>query len=302
MLRSAILWASENRLLRSWVERSRQARRLTGRFVAGNSLDEAIHAVRELESAGLLSSLDSLGESVSNPDEALRATCAYVASVHRISQLQLPSTVSLKLTQLGLDLSVELCHEHLIKIVHAAREAGIRVEIDMEDSSHVDRTLELVHGVHNSGAMVRAVIQAYLYRSEADIQKLNQASIPVRLCKGAYQESAQIAYPRKAEVDSNFKRLAALLLREGTLPAIATHDDRMVRAALEVIASDRLASSGYEFQMLFGIRRDLQARLAGDGHPVRVYIPYGDAWYPYLMRRMAERPANLLFVMRNLAR
>ncbi|MCW5962697.1 MAG: proline dehydrogenase family protein [Bryobacterales bacterium] len=300
MLRSAILLASESQVLRGWMERSRHARALTRRFVAGTSLEEAISAVRELDAVGLRSSLDALGESVGNQDEAVQATAGYVASVQRIADLRLPATISLKLTQLGLDISPSLCRQHLTQIVNAARGGGIRVEVDMEASVHVDATLELVHAVHRASGGVRAVIQAYLHRSEADIHELNRAGVPVRLCKGAYKEGPRVAIARKSDVDANFERLAALLLREGKEPAIATHDERMIRSALDVIQAEKLNPACYEFQMLYGIRRDLQARLAGDGHSVRIYIPYGDAWYPYLMRRMAERPANLLFVLRNL--
>lgn len=241
MLRSAILLASESRILRGWMEQSRHARALTRRFVAGTTLEEAIRAVRELGAAGLRSSLDALGESVGNRDEALQATFGYVASVRCIAELRLPATVSLKLTQLGLGLSLDLCHRHLMQIVDAAREGEIRVEVDMEASAYVDPTLELVHAAHTSGGRVRAVIQAYLHRSEADIYKLNLARIPVRLCKGAYKESPQIAIARKSEVDANFVRLAALLLREGKEPAIATHDERMIQGALDVVEAEKLS-------------------------------------------------------------
>ncbi len=302
MLRSVILLASENRQLRRAMEHSHLGRQLTKRFVAGNTLEEAVLAVHALRGDGLLSSLDSLGESVTTPEEADQATHGYVESVREISRQQLPSTVSLKLTQLGLDLSLDLCRQNLMRIAEAAAPAGVRVEVDMEASEYVDRTLDLVESAHSAGAKVRAVIQAYLHRSEDDIHRLNRVAIPVRLCKGAYKESPSIAISRKAEVDASFQRLAALLLREGTYPAIATHDGRMIHAALGVVAERGIESSKFEFQMLYGIARNYQQRLAGEGFAVRIYIPFGQAWYPYLMRRMAERPANLLFVLRNLAR
>lgn len=302
MLRSAILLASENRILRRWVEHTRQARVLTSRFVAGNSLDEAVGVVQQINRDGMRTSLDLLGESVSNPQEAQYAATNYVRSVQRIAEQRLDSSISLKLTQLGLDLSLGLCRDNLLRIVDAATAAGVRVEVDMEASSHTDSTLQLVEEAHDRGGLVRAVIQAYLYRSREDIRRLNERGIPVRLCKGAYKESHAVAYPRKTDVDASFVELAGLLIREGRLPAIATHDDRMVSSALKAIEAQGLPPEGYEFQMLYGIRRDLQRSLAVAGHPVRLYLPYGDAWYPYLMRRMAERPANLLFVARNLFR
>jgi proline dehydrogenase len=299
LLRSAILFASENRMLRGWMEHSSRARPLTRRFVAGNTLDDAVQAVRELASAGLKASLDSLGESVTNEGEAKRATAQYLESVHRISLLCLPASVSLKLTQLGLDISQALAKQNLEQIVEAGHAAGVRVEVDMEASPYVDRTLELVRECHTRWGNVRAVVQAYLYRTEEDIRSLNAAGVPVRLCKGAYQEHHDIAWPRKSDVDANYRKLTTLLLEEGTFPAIASHDEAMIAHARREIARIGLSADRYEFQMLFGIRRDLQQQLVAEGHPVRIYVPYGEAWYPYLMRRMAERPANLLFVMRN---
>jgi proline dehydrogenase len=301
MLRSAILLASELQPLRSWMENSRFAKGMTGRFVAGNTLQDALGAVRELRDFGLTSSLDALGESVEDEAQAEQATAEYEESVQAIASCQLPSTISLKLTQLGLGFSQARCAEHLMRIVRRARAAGIRVEIDMESSAYVDSTLEVVSEAHRSGGLVRAVIQAYLHRSEADIRMLNRARIPVRLCKGAYKEKPDVAMQRKRDVDRTFVDLTELLLREGTLPAIATHDERILKQARQQLQSANLAPGSYEFQMLYGIRRDLQAELIEQGHPVRIYIPYGQAWYPYLMRRMAERPANLLFVLRNLA-
>lgn len=299
MLRSAILCASENRFLRRWFESSASASRLTRRFVAGNSLEEATHAVAGLVRDGLLASLDALGESVKSEDEAKRAAQQYVDSVQRIHELALPSTVSLKLTQLGLGISPRVASDNLVSIVEAGRRAGVRVEVDMEASEHVDATLDLVKDCHDRLGCIRAVMQAYLYRTEKDIRELNALRIPVRLCKGAYKEDDAIAWPRKADVDENYRKLTSLVLAEGTLPAIATHDERMLQHAVSEIRRLGLRSDQYEFQMLYGIRRDLQRKLAADGSLVRVYVPYGEAWYPYLMRRMAERPANLLFVLRN---
>lgn len=299
MLRSAILFASENQFLRSWFERSKSASLLTRRFVAGNSLEEATNAIDALAREGLSASLDALGESVRSESEAKRAAQQYIHSVQRIHELALPATVSLKLTQLGLGISHRIASDNLGSIVEAGRRAGIRVEVDMEASEHVDATLELVKDIHDRMGCIRAVMQAYLYRTENDVHELNALRIPVRLCKGAYKEGDAIAWPRKADVDANYRKLTSLLLEQGTLPAIATHDERMLKHAVAEVRRLGLGADQYEFQMLYGIRRDLQRKLAADGSVVRVYVPYGEAWYPYLMRRMAERPANLLFVLRN---
>jgi proline dehydrogenase len=281
------------------MEHSSTARPLTRRFVAGNTLEAAVQAVRGLAADGLSASLDALGESVNSEEEARRAAAQYLESVHRISLLGLPASVSLKLTQLGMDIGPSMVRETLERIVETGHDAGVRVEVDMEASPYVDRTLELVKHCHHRWGNVRAVVQAYLYRTEQDVRALNAEQIPVRLCKGAYQEDRHVAWPRKADVDENFRKLTSLLLSEGTQPAIGTHDERMISHARSEINRIGLPADRYEFQMLFGIRRDLQRHLAKEGHMVRVYVPYGEAWYPYLMRRMAERPANLLFVLRN---
>lgn len=299
VLRSAILHASENRSLRRWVEHSAMARPLTRRFVAGNTLDDAIAAVGALRSEGLLAALDTLGERVDGEAEARRAADRYVDAIHRISGLRLPASVSLKLTQLGLDTAQSLAFENLERIVAAGHEDGVRVEVDMEASAYADRTLALVKHCHRRWKNLRVAAQAYLYRTEDDVRELNREGISVRLVKGAYQEDRSIAWPGKTDVDENFRKLATLLLEEGTWPAIATHDGRMLAHARAEIARLKLPRERYEFELLYGIRRDLQRKLASEGHAVRIYVPYGEAWYPYLMRRMAERPANLLFVLRN---
>ena len=299
MLRSAILYASGNRPLRQWMERSAIVRPLTRRFVAGNTLDDAIFAVSALRREGLLASLDTLGEQVRGEAEARRAAERYVDAIHRVSLLGLPVSVSLKLTQLGLDLAPSLAEENLERIAAAGHEAGVRVEVDMEASAYVGRTLELATHCHRRFGNVRVAVQAYLYRTEDDVRELNREGVSARLCKGAYREGRSIAWNRKADVDENYRKLTTLLLEEGAWPAIASHDLRMLEHARAEIVRLKLKPERYEFEMLYGIRRDLQRMLAGEGHAVRIYVPYGEAWYPYLMRRMAERPANLLFVLRN---
>jgi proline dehydrogenase len=205
------------------------------------------------------------------------------------------------LTQFGLDLSPEACFENVRALVACAEERGTRVEIDMESSEYTDATLEIVRQVHERcSRCVRAVIQAYLYRSEADIRNLSGLGIPVRLCKGAYREPASVAFPQKADVDANYVKLMKQLLDFGTYPAIASHDEKVIRAALDYIREKNIPPERFEFQMLYGIRRDLQRELVRLGFRLRLYVPYGDAWYPYFMRRLAERPANLFFLLRNL--
>jgi proline dehydrogenase len=247
--------------------------------------------------------LDFLGENVRSLDEAAASRDSYLRTLAAIRASQLPATVSVKLTQLGLDFSADACRNNVSQLVEQAVAMNTRVEIDMESSEYVDRTLDLVCAVFERfpGA-VRAVIQAYLYRSEADIRRLNDLRIPVRLCKGAYRESPKAAFALKSEVDRNYAKLMKLLLEEGADPAIASHDESIVRDAQLHIRERKIPRDGFEFQMLYGIRRDLQKRLIADGFRVRLYVPYGDAWYPYFMRRLAERPANVLFIARNLLR
>jgi len=210
--------------------------------------------------------------------------------------------VSIKLTQLGLDLSEQQCQANLEQLVTCANEIGSGVEVDMESSEYGDRTLGIVSEINAKLGNVRAVIQAYLYRSEQDIEALSRQNIPVRLCKGAYQEPPEVAYPRKTDVDANYVRLMKALLDHGAYPAIATHDEQILNEAVRYIQEKRLDAARFEFQMLYGIRRDLQSRLVQQGYRLRLYVPYGNAWYPYFMRRLAERPANVAFLARNLWR
>ncbi len=284
------------------METSSLAERLTSRFVAGQTLEKALAACRKLNDERILVTLDHLGENVTSPAEARASRDAYLEALRRLTQSGLRSTVSIKLTQFGLDLSSDGCRENVDQLVCCAKLLGTSVEIDMEASEYVDRTLEIVRDMHAKYASVRGVIQAYLRRSESDIEQLCRERIPVRLCKGAYQESADIAFPRKSEVDENYVRLTRILMERGVNPGIASHDPNMVQAAVKFARELGLPKDGFEFQMLYGIRRDLQRWLVKDGYKLRLYVPYGDAWYPYLMRRLAERPANVLFLARNLLR
>lgn len=294
MLRDTLLFLSRRKGLRRWMESSQFSRPLTRRFVAGETLAEATEVCARVNRDGFLVSLDHLGENVSTEEEASASTVQILNALAEIEARGLQATVSIKLTQFGLDLGTEIARLNVEPLAAKAKAIGSRVEIDMEASEYVDRTLDIVTGLHERCGCVRAVIQAYLHRSEADIRMLNARGIPVRLCKGAYQEEAEVALQEKHEVDANYLKLAKLLLEEGTYPAIASHDDRMIAAARGA-AKDR-----FEFQMLYGVRRDLQKRLVDEGYRLRLYVPYGDAWYPYFMRRLAERPANLWFVLRSM--
>jgi proline dehydrogenase len=297
-LRGALLYLSRQKQLRGWMETSRFARPLTTRFIAGLTLEDAVRVATELERSGMLGSLDYLGENVTTLEEATQARDAYLAAIRTVSPLH--ATVSMKQTALGLDISEEACRANCEALVRLACDTGTRVEMDMENSSYTERYLNIVHAMqekHPGG--VRAVIQAYLYRSEVDIQALSSAEIPVRLCKGAYKEPASVAFPEKADVDANYVKLMKLLFDRGTFPAIATHDEAMISETLRYIGGRHIRPDQFEFQMLLGVRRDLQKRIVKEGYRLRLYVPYGAAWYPYFMRRLAERPANVLFLAKN---
>ena len=282
------------------METSPAAERLTSRFIAGSSIEREVAVCKRLNADGYLATLDHLGESVTSLEEAERSREAYLAALDQIAKHNLEATVSVKLTQLGLDFSETACLANVECLVARAKSMGRIVEIDMESSPYVDRTLALVSHLHARYGSVRAVIQAYLYRSETDIQNLCQRSIPIRLCKGAYRESADVAFPRKKDVDANYVRLMFELFDRGTYPAIASHDEKILDRALRYILERNIAADRFEFQMLYGVGRDLQRRLVAAGYRLRLYVPYGNAWYPYFMRRLAERPANVLFLARNL--
>ena len=300
MLRQLFLKLSRNRTLRQFLETSPRAAGWTSRFVAGNTLQAGLHVNRQLAARGILTALDHLGENVSTEAEAAAAGQEILEALDAIGLAGTRSTVAIKLTQFGLDLGDEVCRRNLRPVFDRARAVGTRVEIDMESTAYTERTLALVKEMHAEYGCVRAVLQAYLYRTETDVAELNQLGVPIRLCKGAYQEPADLAFPRKADVDGNFVKLMETLLREGTEPAIASHDERILLRALAYARELNLSPDRYEFQMLYGIRRQWQQRLVDDGQRLRLYVPYGEAWYPYFMRRLAERPANVVFLATNL--
>jgi proline dehydrogenase len=303
MLRSSLLYLSEQSWLRNWMETSSVSRKLTSRFVAGPALSDGVDVLKKLAADNTLATLDCLGENVESMEDAAASRDAYLAALAEIEAANLPATVSIKLTQFGLDLSPEICETNVMALTQRARSMHSRVEVDMESSAYTDETLALVNRIQEVfPGHVRAVIQAYLFRSEADIRALSSKGTPVRLCKGAYREPASVAFEQKADVDANYIKLMKLLLDEGTYPAIASHDEKIIDEALRHIREQKLDRERFEFQMLYGIRRDLQRKLVSQGFRLRLYVPYGEAWYPYFMRRLAERPANLIFLAKNLVR
>ena len=303
LLRNVLLFLSRRPALRKWVENSRVTRPVVRRFVAGETLEAALDASRRLQADGFLSTLDRLGENVRSAQEADASMEAGIRTLEQIHTLALPATISIKLTQFGLDLSRNDCRQRVARLVETAKAVGTRVEIDMESSGYVDRTLDMVREMHALHRNVRAVIQAYLYRSEPDIDDLCRDGIPVRLCKGAYLEPPEVAFARKRSVDQNYRALMKRLFENGKEPALATHDPAILAEAVNFIKSGAAeVDGGVEFQMLYGVRRDLQKHLVAQGLKLRLYVPYGAAWYPYFMRRIAERPANVVFLLKSLVR
>ena len=302
-LRSTFIALSRNRSLRRFGERSRIGVKLSSRFVAGMEIDDALRVTEAVNRQGMSVTLDALGESVTTEAEAHRAAEIYHQLLDAISARKLNANVSVKLTQMGLELSPELAETIARNLAEHARSIGSFVRIDMEDSSLTQVTLDIVRRVHAQAGMrgaIGIVMQAYLYRSQADIEQLLADGIRVRLCKGAYKEQPNVAFPNKADVDANYIRLSCKLLDSPVYHGIATHDPKMIEAAKSYAAQHGIEPSRFEFQMLFGVRRDLQRQLIHEGYNVRVYIPFGREWYPYFMRRLAERPANVLFLAKSL--
>jgi proline dehydrogenase len=305
MFRAFFIALSESRMIRGVAERSRIGRRMSGRFVAGMSVEEALTATVATNSRGMSVSVDNLGENVTNVEEAKHSAQLYHEMLDALATRKLNANVSLKLTHMGLDVDEKLALDIVSDVVaHAARIDNF-VRVDMEGSPYTEKTLKFVHELHaqpGNAGHVGAVIQAYLHRSQKDVEELCAKGIRVRLCKGAYKEAAEIAFQDKAEVDANFVRLMKILLESGTYHGIATHDPKMIEATIAFARAENIPASAFEFQMLYGVRRDLQEQLVKDGWGMRVYIPFGTEWYPYLMRRLAERPANAIFIMKNLFR
>ena len=302
MLRHFFLFLSHRRALRRWMEHSPRAVALTSRFIAGREIEDALRVTRQLNQAGLTTTLDYLGESVATLAEAAASRDVYLRLLEAIHAQGLKANVSLKLTQLGLDVSEAACRENMAAIARRVRELGSFVRVDMESSAYAARTLALVSDLHETYPHIGTVLQSYLYRTAGDAEDLIQRRIRVRLVKGAYDEPADVAFQKKSDVDANYAKLAQRLLLAGDYPALATHDEPLLREALRFAEAHGIAKDRFEIQMLYGIRRDLQAQYASQGYRVRVYVPFGGAWYPYFMRRLGERPAIVGFLVRNLLR
>jgi proline dehydrogenase len=307
MMRSILLWLSRNKTVRGWLTSWGFARRAARRFVAGETIEEAIAAIRELNTLGISATLDHLGENVETAEDATRSTEDYLKALEALEAAGVQSHISIKLTALGLDLGDEVCRANVVRLLERAKPIGTLVTIDMESTAYTERTLKLFRELRREYNNVGIVIQSYLYRSEADIVALCKEGAHVRLCKGAYKEPPVHAFPRKADVDAAYVRLMKMLLSpearaNKTFGAIATHDVKMIEATRQYAQEQMAPRDEFEFQMLHGIRRDLQKQLAADGYGVRVYVPYGTEWYPYFMRRLAERPANIWFIVSNFFR
>ena len=307
MLRALFISLSESRWLRGMAERSRVGRRLSSRFVAGTQVEDALRVTQVVNRAGLSVSVDNLGENVTNADEARDSAQLYHQMLDEISSRGLNANVSLKLTHMGLDVDEQLARDLATGLVAkaAAMQPPNFVRVDMEGSPYTQRTLDFVHELHRMpghAGVVGAVIQSYMRRAESDIEKLLAERIRIRLCKGAYKEPDEIAFQKKSEVDANYVRLMKVLMKSGVYHGLATHDEKIIQQAMSFAAQEHIPPDAFEFQMLYGIRRDLQRRLVREGWRMRVYIPFGTEWYPYFMRRLAERPANAFFLARNLFR
>jgi proline dehydrogenase len=307
VLRAFFISLSESHGLRAVAERSAIGQRLSSRFVAGTQVEDALRATLAVNRSGPSVSIDNLGENVTNADEARASAALYHQMLDQIAARQLNANISLKLTHMGLDVDEKLARDLVVSLV--AKAAAMKppnfARIDMEGSPYTQRTLDFVHELHrlpgNRGC-VGAVIQSYMRRSEGDVEKLLGEGIRIRLCKGAYKEPPDLAFQKKSEVDDNYVKLMKILMKSGVYHGLATHDQSIINQAKAFAVREKIPHDAFEFQMLYGIRRDLQQSLVKDGWRMRVYIPFGTEWYPYLMRRLAERPANALFIARNLLR
>jgi proline dehydrogenase len=299
-IRAAFLAVAANKKLRAWAETSPIGRKVSSRFIAGHTLEDALSVCARLRGEGITATLDYLGENVRSAEEAAACRDVFLRAIQALHAAHLEPNVSIKLTQFGIDFSEAACEANVTALVETAERLGGFVRIDMEGSAYTQRTLDLVTRVHRRHPACGTVLQACLYRSAQDVNTLIHEGMRVRLVKGAYLEPPEIAFPAKADVDRHYIGLAHHLLAAGHYPAIATHDERIIDRIERFAANNRVPRESFEFQMLYGIRHDLQKRLHDDGYPIRIYVPFGEAWFPYFMRRLAERPANLLFLLRNL--
>lgn len=306
MLRSILLYLSKARWAHNIINNWKLARKASRRFVVGETEQEAIEAIRTINSDGMTVTVDVLGEAITSADQARANVAAYLSLIEAIHTNSLNAWISVKLTAIGLDIDPELCHQHMRQILDSAAPHGIRVTIDMEDHTYTTRTLDLLHQLHDveGYSHVQGVIQSYLYRSDEDVKKIVDSGIDLRLCKGAYKEPPEVAYPKKKDVDLAYVRQSKVLLdgaaAGGGYPGIATHDEKMIEAVIAHCDENGIPSDVFEFQMLLGVRPGMQRDLVARGYNMRLYVPFGDQWYGYYMRRLAERPANLWFIISNM--
>ena len=305
MLRTTFIKLSENQSIRHFAENSALGLRFSGRFVAGTQLADAVRATAQVNHWGASVSIDNLGENVTNTDEAKHSADLYHRMLDEISSRKLNANISLKLTHMGFDVDQDLAFSLVTDLVAHVVQINSFVRVDMEGSPYTQRTLDFVRQLHRlpgHAGKVGTVIQTYLYRSEDDVKQLLSEGIRIRLCKGAYKEPPEIAFPKKADVDANYVKLAKMLLKSGVYHGLATHDEAIIEQMKQFAKAENIPTTAYEFQMLHGVRRDLQQKLVRDGYGMRVYIPFGTEWYPYFMRRLAERPANVFFIAKNMFR
>ena len=305
MLRSLFIGLSESKGLRHFAETSPMGLRFSGRFVAGTRLTDVVRATEVVNASGASVSIDNLGENVTNADEAKLSAELYHQMLDQISSRTLDANISLKLTHMGFDVSEDLAYRLVTELLAHAVSINNFIRVDMEGSPYTQRTLDFVRELHRQpghAGKVGTVIQSYLYRSEKDVSDLLSEGIRIRLCKGAYKEPAEIAFPKKPEVDASYVKLAKTLVKSGVYHGLATHDQNIIAEMKKFAHDENIPATAYEFQMLYGVRRDLQHQLVREGYGLRVYIPFGTEWYPYFMRRLAERPANVFFIARNIFR
>lgn len=305
-MRSFFIFLSQRKGIKKIIEGFPPSKKLVERFVSGETLDDAINAVKKLNQENIIASLDHLGENVENEEEAKKSADVYIEILERINKEKIDSNVSIKLTQMGLDIGEEFCYKNVKKIVETAKKLKNFVRIDMESSDYTDRTINIYDELRKEfPENVGIVLQAYLYRTERDLKELfEKGFLNVRICKGAYKEPKEIAFPKKKDVDENFKKLIRICFEnlDKVYPAIATHDEKIINWSIDYIKQNNIPADKFEFQMLYGIRYELQKKLVEAGYRMRVYVPYGKEWYPYFMRRLGERPANLFFIIKNIFR
>jgi proline dehydrogenase len=302
-LRSALIALSQNKSLRSFAEQSRMGQKMSGRFIAGMHVSDALRVAETLNREGIPVSLDSLGENVSTEEEARRAADIYHQLLDAIQQRGLQANVSAKLTQVGMNISPAIARQITSELVDHAAATDNFLRVDMEGSDLTQATIDMtreIHAMPNHAGRIGTVLQSYLYRCEEDVRLLLADRIRIRLCKGAYKEPPSLAFPEKADVDANYLKLTKILVTSGVYHGLATHDEAIIRATKKFVEHEGIDKRSFEFQMLYGVRRDLQTSLSKEGYGMRVYVPFGTEWYPYFMRRLAERPANVLFLAKNL--